>query len=261
MEKAKTTIVILVHNQLHYTKKFIKSLKENTKLPYKLIVVDNGSDKDTRDYLKKQDCKVITNKKNLGVVKGWNQGVKACKTEYVCIMNNDIVVAPNWLTPMQKALEREEGMKCVQPVTSGGDIPQNFPNNFYPKPYIEKTERIFGWCFMLPMAVFDEIGMFDEQFDMAWWEDRDFGLRLCEKNYHPHIVHASYIHHYQNRTLWTIDGIEKKMAENQIKFVKKWGQKAKEILGEETVDDVIDLEVSIRETHKKLKEEILNKDK
>lgn len=222
--KALTTIAVPVFNQLYYTKLFIESVKSNTKIPYKFLFLDNGSTDGTKEYLKKENITVISKNKNIGVVRAWNELVKSCQTKYICIMNNDIVVAPYWLVTMQKTLEREENIYCVQPYTTNHNLPDNFPNNYYPQAEIQKSDRLSGWCFMLRMSVFKEIGLFDQQFDMAWYEDRDFNNRLNKAGFYPHTVLASYIHHFQNRTLWTVDNIEDKMAENELKYQEKWGK-------------------------------------
>ena len=46
-----TSIIILTHNQLEYTKKCIESIFTHTKEPFELIVVDNGSTDGTVEYL------------------------------------------------------------------------------------------------------------------------------------------------------------------------------------------------------------------
>ena len=46
-------IIIPVWNQLELTKKCLNSISENTKIPFHLIIIDNGSDDETREYLRK----------------------------------------------------------------------------------------------------------------------------------------------------------------------------------------------------------------
>ncbi|MGD8749602.1 MAG: glycosyltransferase, partial [Balneolaceae bacterium] len=61
-----------------------------------LIVIDNASLDDTHDYLdelrekKFLNCRIITNEQNMGFATSVNQGLKAAKGEYACIMHNDI---------------------------------------------------------------------------------------------------------------------------------------------------------------------------
>lgn len=46
------SIIILSYNQLHYTKRCLESIRRyTTDIEYELIVIDNGSDQETIDYL------------------------------------------------------------------------------------------------------------------------------------------------------------------------------------------------------------------
>ncbi len=54
-EKIKTSIVILTYNKLEYTKLCIDSIRKYTKSgTYEIVVVDNNSTDDTREWLKEQ---------------------------------------------------------------------------------------------------------------------------------------------------------------------------------------------------------------
>ena len=46
-------IIIPIWNQLECTTRCIESIGRNTKTPYRLILIDNASDKETRDYLER----------------------------------------------------------------------------------------------------------------------------------------------------------------------------------------------------------------
>ena len=68
----KCDIIIVVWDHLEFTRPCIEHIVENTRYPYRLIVVDNGSDSKTRHYLedlkskKITDMALIRNDKNLG---------------------------------------------------------------------------------------------------------------------------------------------------------------------------------------------------
>ena len=54
-DKPECSIVILSFNQMEYTEKCLDSIREHTKdVSYEIIVVDNNSNTETVDYLKKQ---------------------------------------------------------------------------------------------------------------------------------------------------------------------------------------------------------------
>ena len=47
------SIITLSWDNLDYTKTFVKSIRENTSLPYELIIVDNGSETKTQKWVEK----------------------------------------------------------------------------------------------------------------------------------------------------------------------------------------------------------------
>ncbi len=99
-EKIKTSIVILTYNKLEYTKLCIDSIRKYTKSgTYEIVVVDNNSTDDTREWLKEQkDIKVILNDENLGFPGGCNVGINAAEKENdILLLNNDTIVTPRWL--------------------------------------------------------------------------------------------------------------------------------------------------------------------
>lgn len=67
------SIVILTFNNIEYTKKCIESIRKHTnKEEYEVIVVDNNSTDETREWSPKQkDLKIILNDENVGFPKGW----------------------------------------------------------------------------------------------------------------------------------------------------------------------------------------------
>jgi GT2 family glycosyltransferase len=97
--KEPVTIIVVTHNNWKYTKLLLKSLRLYTFWPYKVIVFDNNSTDETREQIiKHKRVKLIKNKSNTGYPKAVNKGLKKVDTEYFVLLNNDIVVSPDWLT-------------------------------------------------------------------------------------------------------------------------------------------------------------------
>ena len=71
-----TSIVILTHNQLEFTRQCLDSIRLCTDEPYELIVVDNGSTDGTVDYLRSlPGVRLIANETNRGFPAAANQGI------------------------------------------------------------------------------------------------------------------------------------------------------------------------------------------
>ena len=160
-----TSIIILVHNQLKYTRKCIESILKYTGCSFELIVIDNGSNDGTKRYLEemsinlKNICfpesaqikdsrgevgnenqgenksgrrfKVISNPQNIGFASGNNQGIAAARGEYILLMNNDTVVTPGWLDRMISCMERNPGAGIVGPKSNYVSGPQLVENVDY----------------------------------------------------------------------------------------------------------------------------------
>lgn len=79
-----TSIVILTHNQLEYTKLCLASIRSRTDEPYEIIVVDNASTDGTAEYLNEMDgVRLIANAENRGFPGAVNQGIKEARGDYI----------------------------------------------------------------------------------------------------------------------------------------------------------------------------------
>lgn len=117
-------IIIPVWNQLDHTRTCIENLVRNTGYPYRLVVIDNASDADTRDYLaglsiEGRPVTLIRNSVNAGFVKAVNQGLKISEAPYVCLLNNDTIPAPGWLERLIDFAEAHEDVGLMNPVCDG----------------------------------------------------------------------------------------------------------------------------------------------
>ena len=262
----KVDIIIPALNQIDYTKKCIVYLKANTTVDFGLIFIDNASTDGTSEFVenfcKMNDIKLtlIKNEENNGVAKSWNQGIRASKADYIAIINNDIVPAPNWLSSMIKVMEEDENIWATCPVfTANTPLSDDFPNNVKLKDEVSEVKKFVGFCFVLSRKAIEGVGLFDEQFEIGWYEDTDIHLRLCAVIHPPMIVHNSYIHHFGSKTINEYKGFSKHAEENRKKFIRKYGGEKEEVLarfsGEEIqVQQTLSVEEIPKEQRIELKE-------
>ena len=71
-----------------------------------IIVVDNGSTDSSTALVHQQypQVRMIENQRNLGFAGGYNVGVQAAQSEYLLLVNQDVVVREGWLEAMLAAL-------------------------------------------------------------------------------------------------------------------------------------------------------------
>ena len=96
-------ITFACYNSFNYTKACIDSLiKVGTPLD-RIVVVDNGSTDETRDYLLKIPLGGrIYNKGNQACGVAWNQGILHLQAEWTVVMNNDLIVPHQWIENLIK---------------------------------------------------------------------------------------------------------------------------------------------------------------
>ena len=81
---------------------------------YEVILVDNASMDNSIDFTRNKfpEVKVIKNEVNEGFCKPNNDGVRIAQGEYVVFLNNDTVVAQNWLKELVIGALSDPGIAC-----------------------------------------------------------------------------------------------------------------------------------------------------
>lgn len=209
----KLSIITLTYNNLKTTTEpYIKSLYDYTdKNLFELIIVDNGSSDGTVEFLKKledekDNITVIYNNENLGYSKGNNQGIKAAQCEYIALLNNDILLSPDWYLPLMERLDNPQ-TAMVSPfaiqsflvaeknfIKSARKLKAQVSNN-----YDEIVKCDFS-CVMFKNNLINSIGYLDENFTPAYFEDDDYCVRSVLAGYKNYISNQSYIYHKTSST-------------------------------------------------------------
>ena len=233
---SKVSIVMPVLGNCNYTKNFFDSFYGKTKCDYEFIIINNGDDLETENYLKEimnkdNKVRVIKNEKNLGVSASWNQGIKESSCDYICIINNDIeIMTPEWLCKLQLKLMEDENIYWTSPHTC---YTKDMKKRIYRIHHYEqllygvsKESYVVGCCFMCPKRAFNDIGLFDEQFNIKYYEDLDFINRILESRHRVAITNEVLVYHAVGATSRITKGGE----ENAKAYEEKWGNSKYDIL-------------------------------
>ncbi len=248
----KSSIIILTHNCLHYTKELIASIESNTPQDYEMVIVDNASNDGTISFLEnlRKNCsgiKIILNKENKGFPEGVNQGLTAAEGNYLILINNDVVVTKCWLERMIEIAESNPQIGIVGPISNFVSGPQldteakyktieEMPQ--YAQKVAEKNKnkilefpRVAFLCTLIKKEVIEKLGGLDERFSPGNFEDDDFCLRAQLAGFKTVIAKDIFIHHYGSKSFKAAG--EQKYLErlniNKQKFVEKWGADPEEI--------------------------------
>lgn len=218
----KVAIITLVYNKLEEaTKPYLCSLYKYTNIDlFDLILVNNGSTDDTRKYIEdfsenKSNITIINNIENLGYSKGNNIGIKSILDkdyEYVALLNNDILLTPNWLENTLKSFELDASLGMVSP--RNNEKCKLKSNNYLDgyKKYLSKFKTPLRYvvtpffsCVVIKKEVLEKIGIFDEAYSPAFWEDNDLSFRAMYAGYSLAYTNSAFIFHNHSTTSKSIN--------------------------------------------------------
>ena len=225
----KTSIVIPVLNQLEYTMKCLASLEANGTPGATVVIVDNGSTDGTAEFLAAEpNIAVIRNPENRGCAAAWNQGVRSSSSDWVLLMNNDVLVTDGWLPALVEFAQAHD-LGIASPAIREGEL--NYDLAAYARQFTGEMRAVSRWgtatgiCFLVRRRVFEVIGLFDEQFRVGQFEDADFFLRARKAGFRLGTTGSSFIHHFGSVTQAALRSASPRRpyeAENRAYFRKKW---------------------------------------
>jgi len=193
----KISIIIPVKNQKDITQTCLDSLSAYTK-DYQLIIIDDGSDKETTSMLLQhidENDNYIRNDKSVGWCKAINQGLKEVKGDYVLFSNNDVVFTANWIDKMLNHFKRDKELGVLGPVTNKVE---GFQHIDYNKKDIDfqYTDVLTFFNVMIKKEVIDKIGGLDERFGLGGQDDADYCIRARKEGFKVGIARDTFIYHY-----------------------------------------------------------------
>ena len=112
----KAFIIIVTYNGMTWIKKCLDSIIDSGHFS-DTIVIDNNSSDNSTDYIKSNfpNIKIIENPKNYGYAKGYNEGLKKVNADILCLLNNDVEVSENWITPIMDEFKTNSTTAAIQP--------------------------------------------------------------------------------------------------------------------------------------------------
>ncbi len=116
------TVVILSWDGPDLTRRCVQAVRQHTRLPFELVIVDNGSREPVQRLVAELADRVVQNSINRGFSGGMNQGLQLARGTFVAFLNNDAVVPPAWDEYLISHLrDRDEVGMVVPAVTAAGN--------------------------------------------------------------------------------------------------------------------------------------------
>lgn len=109
-------IVILNYNTREHLRRYLPSVLSNS-AGARIIVADNGSPDDSRDFLKKEfpHIELLDLRQNYGFAQGYNQALAQVESEIYILLNSDVEVTPGWMEPILQAMHAHPNIAVAQP--------------------------------------------------------------------------------------------------------------------------------------------------
>jgi len=167
---SKFTINLVTWNGERFIDACLSSVSAQSFQDYSVLIIDNNSTDSTRQIIAERfpQFKVIAHKDNFGFAKAHNQAIHWTDSEYVICLNQDIVLAPNFLQQMVDYLDKNPKIGAAT-----GKICR-LDEDFLPTKYIDTV----GFKILKNFRVIDQgAGEMDEaQYDAF---EQVFGVSGC----------------------------------------------------------------------------------
>jgi GT2 family glycosyltransferase len=246
--------IIVNYDKRPYSELCVTSLLKTAYEPLEIIVVDNGSTDGTVELLEelRDACsaagvryEVILNDTNIGAPAARNQGMERADGDYIAFLDNDIAVRDvQWLTKLRAALDEAHdigicGPKLLFPfepyriefagceVSPTGRV--HYRGRGAPSDAAEFNERrevqcLISAAWLMKAQLVDEIGLMDELFSPAQYEDIDYCYRARDAGYRILYQPLAELYHFENVT--TDGSVDVKFRRitmrNAVAFKRRW---------------------------------------
>jgi GT2 family glycosyltransferase len=232
------SIVIVSWNGRQHLETCLGGVAGQTGVASETIVVDNGSTDGTADFVREKFpwVRLVELPENVGYAGGNNAGVRYARGRYIALLNNDTSADPGWLRALLGGVDEAAGyvlttsrivyMHDPDVIDSAGDGLLRWGGAFKrhhgaSASAATVTEEVFGVCgaaCLMPKAVFDELGGFDEDF-FASHEDVDLSYRARLRGYRCRYVADAVIRHVGSATLGTMSAFSVFHGQRNLEWV------------------------------------------
>ena len=223
----KIAVVILNWNGKQLLEQFVPSVITYSQ-EADIYVADNASTDDSVSLLKQQfpQVHIIQNDVNGGYAKGYNDALKHIEADVFCLLNSDIEVTQNWLTPIIEEFQSNSNTAIIQPKildfkkkshfeyagAAGGFIDKYaypfcrgriFDTIEEDKGQYDDTKTVFwasGACFFIRKSTFESLNGFDETY-FAHFEEIDLCWRAFNAGFSAKYIGTSTVYHVGGATL------------------------------------------------------------
>ena len=213
------SVVIPNFNGMAYLDGVLSSLERQTIRNFEVILVDNGSTDGSCAFVSAEYpwVHMIQLPENYGFSRAVNEGIRAARSPYVLLLNNDTEAEPDFLEEMVAALRRhKKAFSCQAKMIQLHDRDKmDDAGNYYCAlgwafargkgkdiSHYDREQKIFSTCAgaaIYRKKFIDRIGDFDEE-HFAYLEDLDIGYRARICGYQNWYAPKAKVYHVGSGT-------------------------------------------------------------
>jgi GT2 family glycosyltransferase/glycosyltransferase involved in cell wall biosynthesis len=214
-------------------------------VPSEIIVVDNGSQDGTAEWLRSWDWQHVlieVSSEPLSFARAVNRGVARARYSHICLLNNDMRIEPGFFASLREAFHRVPDLFCasaqilfptgVRREETGKTVmarqgPLDFPIRCdQPFPSEDYTYVLYGsgGCSLYDASKLRALGGVDEAYQPAYVEDLDLGYRAWRRGWPSVYVSGAVVEHRHRATTshyFTADELERTLEINYLKFLAR----------------------------------------
>jgi O-antigen biosynthesis protein len=217
-------------------------LDQRLRVAREIIVVDNGSDDGTAEWLARRHpaIQVIVSREPLSFARAVNRGMAAARYSHVCLLNNDMLLEPGFFTALldpfdqvpdlfcataqirfPEGVRREETGKAVMARSGPDDFPVRCDE---PLPGEDGTWVLYGsgGCSLYDTGKLRALGNLDDVYEPAYVEDMDIGWRAWQQGWPTVYVAGAVVEHRHRATTsryYTEVELERVLEINYLRFL------------------------------------------
>ena len=238
------SVVLTTYNRPELLIRAFESVKVQTFQPKEIILVDDSSDKNATNFIKKNlsdDIIYLKHKDNLGLAAARNTGLRHAKEDFIAYLDDDDIWMPTRLESQVKhweslPVEKRKQLACIQVGAELVDTNGNRLNIYLPNNHgnlktciIRDGAATISSCFLFVKKALLSVNGFDE--DLISGIDDDIWMSLAEAGYSNEVIPKPLVRIIRDDRKSMMGDINSRITGLE-QYIKKWLPVYKDWFGE-----------------------------
>ncbi len=223
--RPRVTVIMSVYNGEKYIGEAVESILNQTYKDFELLIINDGSTDSSKDIIYLYDDKrirLINNKRNIGLTRSLNKGIRLSQSEYVARMDADDVSLPTRLEKQVKFMDANDDIALCgtwfQSIGNNSDVVWKVP---------EHDEEIR--CLMLfhnpifhPTVILRRAVL--EQFSLSYnpkyrySQDYDLWVRMLAHSKASNLQEVLLLHRFHAQKIGATNSTAQEKVSNEVRL-------------------------------------------